>query len=78
MKTQEVLLKKAESVFYKIKSSPVGIGGIEQCLVCGEMADWITNAHATSHGYKNRREMADSGKIMSRATGKVKKCLSRV
>ena len=34
-----------------------------QCLVCGELLEILTHAHAEKHGYKNKQELLKAGKI---------------
>ena len=34
-----------------------------QCLVCGELLEILTHAHAEKHGYKNKQEFVKAGKI---------------
>ncbi|MBU2703903.1 hypothetical protein Ga0466249_005053 [Sporomusaceae bacterium BoRhaA] len=34
-----------------------------RCLICGKFLGLLTHCHAEKHGYKNKQEMIDDGKI---------------
>lgn len=35
-----------------------------QCKCCGLRTDWITNLHAQSHGYEDRRALIEAGMVL--------------
>jgi hypothetical protein len=34
-----------------------------RCLICGNLLGMLTHVHAENHGYKNKQEMIDDGKV---------------